>query len=354
MATGQVYGDSAIGLGIRQNIVGCNCGVTLGALFSLLKSTVGNHYHLVNRSRATYQWYFCFFFLHLFLTASISSGLVPTAFAILNGGVTEVPRILAANLPLAGNYYLSYLLIQCMHLAASTLFRPLALFKLYQVSRGGWTPREPLTYALLTPFILPIATITFGVTYVCFHCLLRAVARVEAETRGRLCFRAWFGLFWAIYTQQATVMGLFILKFDARHTAHDLGQLTILLLTLFLSIQYHLSLKRLYAPLMRHQEGAILEPVDEDALSHRYTEPFADGDCDSSPDTSTSIERCLHGWAPVIWLPRDPAGISTSLVERVTAGPLAHSPATIQVMEAVVDGMRWSSLPLRTIRTTPS
>ncbi|KAK5082555.1 sporulation-specific protein 75 [Exophiala xenobiotica] len=90
---------------------------------------------------AAYQLYFCFLFLHLFLTASISSGLVPTAFAVLNSGVTEVPRILAANLPLAGNYYLSYLLIQCMHMAASALFRPLALFKLYQASHGDWTLR---------------------------------------------------------------------------------------------------------------------------------------------------------------------------------------------------------------------
>ncbi|KAK5074494.1 phosphate metabolism protein 7 [Exophiala xenobiotica] len=293
--------------------------------------------------QATYQLYFCFLFLHLFLTASISSGLVPTAFAILNGGVTVVPRILAANLPLAGNYYLSYLLIQCTHMAASTLFRPLALFKLYQASRGGWTPRErmelmkdlfywvrwgeiypfynvsfacatttadlicpALTYALLTPFILPIATVTFGVTYVCFHHLLRDVSRVEAETRGQLYLRASFGLFWAIYTQQATIIGLFILKFDVRHKAHDLGQLTILLLTLFFSVQYHLSLKRLYGPLMRHQEGTISEPVHEGA----FPDPLSDSDCVSSTDESTSIDQFLHCQAPVIWLPRDPAGIS--------------------------------------------
>lgn len=91
---------------------------------------------------STYQFYFGFLFLHLFLTPSISSGLVPTVFAVLNGGVTEVPRILATNLPLAGNYYLSYLLIQCIHLAASTIFRPWALVQLYRASRAGWTPRD--------------------------------------------------------------------------------------------------------------------------------------------------------------------------------------------------------------------
>lgn len=184
----------------------------------------------------------------------------------------------------------------------------------------------------------------------CFHYLLREVARVEAETRGRLYFHAWFGLFWAIYTQQATIIGLFILKFDVRHTAHDLGQLTILLLTLFFSVQYHLSVKRLYGPLMRHQESTILEPVHEGAFPY----PLSDSDCVSSTDESTSIDQFLHCQAPVIWLPRDPAGISTSLVERVTSGPLANSPATIQLTDAVVDRMRWSSLPPSTIRATPS
>lgn len=52
-----------------------------------------------------------------------------------------------------------------------------------------------LTFSLLTLFILPIAAATFGITYVCFHSLLRHVARVEADTRGQLYFRAWFGLF---------------------------------------------------------------------------------------------------------------------------------------------------------------
>jgi len=93
---------------------------------------------------ATQKYYRCFLFINLLLTPSIASGLVPTAFEILNKGITEVPRVLALNLPLAGNYYLAYLLTQGIHLAASTLFRPQALIKLYWISKSRYTPRTKL------------------------------------------------------------------------------------------------------------------------------------------------------------------------------------------------------------------
>ncbi|KAK5075856.1 hypothetical protein LTR70_008781 [Exophiala xenobiotica] len=291
---------------------------------------------------------------------------MPTVLAILNGGVTEVPRILATNLPLAGNYYLSYLLIQCLHFVASTLFRPQALVQWYRASRGGWTPRERrellqnlfywvrwgeiypfynvlatavLTYSLLTPFILLIGAAIFGITYVCFHYLLRDVSWVEVDTRGQLYFRAWFGLFWGIYTLQATIIGLFILKFDARNTnqrTHDLRQLTVLLLTLFFTVQHHLTLSRLYGPLMRHQEGTSPEPIEADtALDQQDRQHFEASDVYSatSTDGSAYTEQCLHGRAPVIWLPRDPAGISQALIERIRSELLASSPGMAQVTD---------------------
>lgn len=68
-------------------------------------------------------------------------------------------RILVTNLPLAGNYYLSHLLIQGVHLAASTLFRPQALLKLYWASRAGCTPREES----------PLVTITVCLVYGVYH-----------------------------------------------------------------------------------------------------------------------------------------------------------------------------------------
>ncbi|KAK5069408.1 hypothetical protein LTR51_008658 [Lithohypha guttulata] len=347
---------------------------------------------------STYHFSFGFSYLHLLLTPSISSGLVPTVFAVLNGGVTGVPRVLAANLPLAGNYYLAYLLIQCVYFASSTLFRPWALLQLYRASRAGQTPRDRteflrdlffrvrwgelypfynvlavivLTYSLLTPFILPIATTTFGITYMCFRSLLCNVARVEADTRGQLYFQAWFGLFWGLYTQQATMIGLCLLKLDARRTdqrLHGFGQLMMLLLTFFFTVQYHWSLSRLYGPLMQHQEGTILEPTAADPVLDPCNEqhPHASNavnasnplDNSDAPDTSgdvsifdatstdgwASIEQVLYEDPPIIWLPRDSAGVSQALVEQIRSGPLAGSSNVIQVTDAP-NGITWSGRP---------
>lgn len=231
-----------------------------------------------------------------------------------------------------------------------------------------------LTYALLTPFILPIAATTFGITYLCFHSLLRHVARVEADTRGQLYFRAWFGLFWGLYTQQATMIGLFILKLDVRNAgrrAQDLGQLTVLLLTLFFSVQYHWSLSRLYGPLMRHQEGTTLEPTvagpphdprnsqrshTSDAshtldVSHASDASDASDafDAMSSKEDVVSTEQWLHERPPVIWLPRDSAGISQALVERIQSGPLAGSLNMVQVTDSPVGVTRDDQLQVRNI-----
>ena len=88
--------------------------------------------------------YFTFLFIHLFAMASISSALIPTTVEVLNKDIAELPRILALNLPLAGNYYLSYLMIQAILLLASTICRLPALLGEFWKSRSSRTPRERL------------------------------------------------------------------------------------------------------------------------------------------------------------------------------------------------------------------
>lgn len=135
-------------LGAVQGVAPSLATSVLMSLFlRLLRILVEQAKHSTNTEAqlSTQSYYFCFFFIHLFLTASIASGLVPTTFEVLNGGIAEMPRVLALNLPLAGNYYLSYLLVQGILLAASTLFRPQALIQLYYATKPRITPRAKLT-----------------------------------------------------------------------------------------------------------------------------------------------------------------------------------------------------------------
>lgn len=103
---------------------------------------------------ATQSVYFAFLFVQLFLNPSVASGLIPIVFEVLNNGITEVPRILAQNLPLAGNYYLSYLLVQAILLVVSVLLRPMALIGLWRATRGTSSPRAKV--AILWTLLVPI------------------------------------------------------------------------------------------------------------------------------------------------------------------------------------------------------
>lgn len=170
-----------------------------------------------------------------------------------------------------------------------------------------------ITFALLTPLILPIATVAFGVVYLAYRHILLYLADAVVDTRGRLYFSAFFHLFSGLYAQQLTLIGLFVFKFNRRQTAHDLGQLAILVTTALACVQYHVYLQRHCARLVRCQEGTLVRPprttpaVSEKpegslapAMRPRFRMPTAD-----------------RGSLVVVWLPRDEQGVSESLIDRV-------------------------------------
>ena len=68
------------------------------------------------------DYYFYFLFLQLFLVVSISSSIV----AVLDGlthDFTSLAALIAQNLPKAGNYFLSYMLLQGLSVSAGTLLQ---------------------------------------------------------------------------------------------------------------------------------------------------------------------------------------------------------------------------------------
>lgn len=87
------------------------------------------------------KYYFAFLFVHLFLTVSISSGIVTVLAQTLNS--TEFgPVILAQNLPKASNYFLSYVLLQAFFVSGSIFVQLTGAFR-YAVNKiTANTPRE--------------------------------------------------------------------------------------------------------------------------------------------------------------------------------------------------------------------
>lgn len=182
-----------------------------------------------------------------------------------------------------------------------------------------------MAYALLTPLILPVATVTFSVSYLCFRHLLSEACVIPTETLGEVYFRACFGLFWGIYAQQLTLLGLFLLKFNHNDQGHDLGQLCVSSLTFFITVQYHIWLYSRLHPRIRHQEGVVNHLNKQDDTSGHQQQHNADAAAAYHTDSPVELVDVVAGRVVVadrgsqtVWLHPDALNIG-DLIERCVA-----------------------------------
>lgn len=96
------------------------------------------------------MYYFAFLFVQVFLVVSISSGISKTI-KDLYSNPGNVPSILASNLPKAGNYFFSYLLLQALSVSAGALVQVMGLIKWFilaplldNTARQKWTRQTKL------------------------------------------------------------------------------------------------------------------------------------------------------------------------------------------------------------------
>ena len=94
------------------------------------------------REVVTQNFYFSFLFIELVLLTAISSGIVNVVPTIIENP-TNIPSILATNLPKSANYFFNYLIVQSLGFSGSVLFQYLRL--LYITTIWPWftqTPRQ--------------------------------------------------------------------------------------------------------------------------------------------------------------------------------------------------------------------
>jgi hypothetical protein len=346
--------------------------LVMNLMLIILRFLMNNKGHLTSTDvqLSIQQFYFWFLFTQLFITTSISSGLIPTLVKIIDGGAAQLPQILARNLPLASNYYLSYLVLHIGTQSLSMLARIPAIIKLYasvgrcrtpkdqidalyglhQVVRWGEiypvyttigvigkSPEEPafppsltpasyfpnnlvIIYSLLMPLILPIAALTCAMLRFCFRYAFLYTAYITVDTSGRLYFRAILNLYWGIITMELALLGLFLLKVDPNSLRNDLGQISVLLLTILGTIQYQRSIQRFYQPLIRDYEavsrqGTTTEIHPQPDVSEKYRPAVS----------KVQDSRSLAAVDLNIWLPKDVGGVSDGLIESVRTNYIGPS-----------------------------
>jgi hypothetical protein len=94
------------------------------------------------REVVTQTFYFTFLFIELVLLTAISSGIINVIPEIVNNP-SNIPTLLATNLPKSANYFFNYLIIQSLGFSGSVLFQYLRI--LYITTIWPWftqTPRE--------------------------------------------------------------------------------------------------------------------------------------------------------------------------------------------------------------------
>lgn len=141
------------GLGIPEWVIGLIQGALPQLMTSALMMAMLGLLRVLTRwqrclSRAEVQSnmrrsYFWFLFTQLFITTSLSSGLIPTAAKMLDQGLWELPRTLAENLPSAGSYYMAYIPLQtALELASAVVRAPTLVQQCFRRSR--WRPPRQL------------------------------------------------------------------------------------------------------------------------------------------------------------------------------------------------------------------
>ncbi|EGO58484.1 hypothetical protein NEUTE1DRAFT_82913 [Neurospora tetrasperma FGSC 2508] len=236
--------------------------------------------------------YFAFQVIQVFLVTTITSAASAAIIDVIKQPMSA-PNLLAQNLPKASNFYLSYILVQCLgagagklanmsdllrhYVATSFMVDPRKAYhrwrKLTPIHWGAVYPRFTnmgviaLAYSCISPLILVFAG--FGMLFVSLvyrYNLIYIHDDSELDTKGLLYPRALLHLMVGLYIAEICLIGLFALK-------KAFGPMLLMILFFGFCAITHYSLSSALSPLLaslpqtlalEKQHGQIAEDGDGD------------------------------------------------------------------------------------------
>ncbi|KAK3399509.1 hypothetical protein B0T20DRAFT_392525 [Sordaria brevicollis] len=236
--------------------------------------------------------YFAFQVIQVFLVTTITSAASAAIMDVIKEPL-KAPDLLAQNLPKASNFYLSYILVQCLGAGAARLANVGDLFrhdvmnnfavdprktyyrwrKLTPIHWGAVYPRFTnmgviaLAYSCISPLILVFAA--FGMLFVSVvyrYSLIYIYDDSQLDTKGLLYPRALLHLMVGLYIAEICLIGLFALK-------KAFGPMLLMILFFGFCAITHYSLSSALSPLLaslpqtlakEKQHGQIAEDGDGD------------------------------------------------------------------------------------------
>ena len=113
-----------------------------------------------------------------------------------------------------------------------------------------------------------------------------------------------FDLVWGLLISQSCILGLFLLEIYPTQLFHSLGQVTVIVLTIFCTTRYISFLRRTYQPVLQY-----LQCRNSSSNVEEKYRPIG--------QQLSNLAYSNVATKPVIWLPKDSLGISQVVVENI-------------------------------------
>lgn len=328
----------------------------------------------------TQNAYFVFQVIQVFLVVTIGSS-ASALIKQISADPGSVTSLLATKIPKASNFYISFFILQGLTIAAGTISQVVGfvVFKILYKFLAG-TPRKmymkwatlssiswgtvlpPLTniavvamvYSCIAPLVLGFATIGMALFYFAFRYNVMFVSDAQIDTKGLIYPRALQQLLTGVYIGEVCLIGLFAI-------ATTPGPLILMIVFLIFTALFHIAMNSALDPLLYNLPKS-LEAEEEsfraaiDATHNEKTGEVTEGSVAvKKPNFITKFlkphiysdyaalrQLVPHGLVdtnnlyeekvaqdayyppnvvsdvPLLWIPRDIAGISKQEVEHTS------------------------------------
>jgi calcium permeable stress-gated cation channel len=260
------------------------------------------------RELAVQNYLFFFNFVQIFLVVSIASGALKTLSTTANN-VVSIPETLAQNLPLAADYFFSYMILQALGNSSGALLQYVTMALWYilpklfdNTARDKWQRNTTLSvvnwgsyfplyttfacialvYSVIAPLILIFAIITFSLYWIANRYCMLYIFKVKEDTGGLLYPRAINQTFTGLYFMEICMIGLFLLVRDGDNNVACLPQAIIMIVVTALTLLYQVLLNQSFSPLFRHlpitleDEAVIRDEAFSRAQAARFNNDYND------------------------------------------------------------------------------
>ncbi|KAK3368352.1 hypothetical protein B0H63DRAFT_528720 [Podospora didyma] len=240
--------------------------------------------------------FFAFQVVQVFLVTTLLSAASSALGEIIKNPLS-VTDLLSENIPKASNFYLSYILVQCLAagsanmahfldlirhevLGKSTIDPRRAYYRWRNLRKVHWGAEYPritnmgviaLSYSCIAPIVLLFAGIGMSFLGLVYRYNLIYVYDSDLDTKGLFYPKALMHLMVGLYVAEICLIGLFALKLA-------FGPMLLMLMFFVLSALIHISLNDAITPLLNNLPRTLALAKDQGSVvDESLTEPEATG-----------------------------------------------------------------------------